>query len=400
MSNHDQNTILSTIKVEMDTAEKSRQWPFSCYCVVKEMKGGHSGFLDISQDELRLHYYMNKGSSVYTDSMKELTAHVQHIRNTMKNPGPAGDQLFQEYRSGGHPNPSSLEDLSFLTQPGASFRSKVLQSAGKSVSQAGSTQQGLFGNSKPSFSTFGATAQTTAAASSSPFSTGKPNPFGSATTTTTNQSSAFGSSAFGASASTGGFGSSAFGSSTAASGSANPFGSATTTQPAASSGGLFGSSTAGSATANPFGSSTTTTTNQQSGGGAFGGSASSGFGASAFGSSTTTTNASSSGFGAFGSQTTTQPKSNPFGSSTTSGFGASSAPPVAAPPPATTFGSTEPPKANPFGSSTAQVATAGTTAASVSNPFGSQGGSLAPRHHSVILALVQNLEFRTVTTVQ
>ena len=43
MSNHDQNTILSTIKVEMDTAEKSRQWPFSCYCVVKEMKGGHSG---------------------------------------------------------------------------------------------------------------------------------------------------------------------------------------------------------------------------------------------------------------------------------------------------------------------------------------------------------------------
>ena len=34
------------------------------------------------------HYYMNKNNqSVYVNSMKELTNHVQHIRNTMKNPG-------------------------------------------------------------------------------------------------------------------------------------------------------------------------------------------------------------------------------------------------------------------------------------------------------------------------
>merc|ERR1719383_364675 len=133
------------------------------------MKGGHSGFLDISQDELRLHYYMNKNNpQVYLNSMKELTDHVTHIRNTMKNPGSAGDQLYQEYRNGGHPNPSSQEDLSFLTVPGKSFQSKVLQSAGKSSQSSSSS---LFGSSKP---TFGSSFGTSSAQSSSAFSSPKP----------------------------------------------------------------------------------------------------------------------------------------------------------------------------------------------------------------------------------
>ena len=35
--------IYSTLKIDMDTAEKSKQWPFSCYVVAKEMKGSYSG---------------------------------------------------------------------------------------------------------------------------------------------------------------------------------------------------------------------------------------------------------------------------------------------------------------------------------------------------------------------
>ena len=43
MTTATQDTILATIKVDMDTAEKSKQWPFSCYAVTKDMKGCLSG---------------------------------------------------------------------------------------------------------------------------------------------------------------------------------------------------------------------------------------------------------------------------------------------------------------------------------------------------------------------
>ena len=35
-----------TTQVDMDTAGKSRQWPYSCYSVAKEMPGCYTGYVD------------------------------------------------------------------------------------------------------------------------------------------------------------------------------------------------------------------------------------------------------------------------------------------------------------------------------------------------------------------
>ena len=42
--------------------EKSKMWPFSTYAVVKEMKGGIAGFFDVSPEELRLNFLINKNN--------------------------------------------------------------------------------------------------------------------------------------------------------------------------------------------------------------------------------------------------------------------------------------------------------------------------------------------------
>ena len=47
--------IYSTLKIDMDTAEKSKQWPFSCYVVAKEMKGSYSGLSQCSSQIFGLH---------------------------------------------------------------------------------------------------------------------------------------------------------------------------------------------------------------------------------------------------------------------------------------------------------------------------------------------------------
>ena len=70
------------------------------------------GFVDVSATELRLNYLLNKNNiQVHAESVKELNNHVNCIRNKMKNPQVDGQKIYQEYLEGGHPNPSSLEDL-------------------------------------------------------------------------------------------------------------------------------------------------------------------------------------------------------------------------------------------------------------------------------------------------
>ena len=73
------------------------------------------GFVDVSATELRLNYLLNKNNvQVHAESVKELNNHVNCIRNKMKNPQVDGQKIYQEYLEGGHPNPSSLEDLRYF----------------------------------------------------------------------------------------------------------------------------------------------------------------------------------------------------------------------------------------------------------------------------------------------
>ena len=71
--------------------------------------------MDVSATELRLNYLLNKNNvQVHAESVKELNNHVNCIRNKMKNPQVDGQKIYQEYLEGGHPNPSSLEDLRYF----------------------------------------------------------------------------------------------------------------------------------------------------------------------------------------------------------------------------------------------------------------------------------------------
>jgi len=71
--------------------------------------------VDVSATELRLNYLLNKNNvQVHAESVKELNNHVNCIRNKMKNPQVDGQKIYQEYLEGGHPNPSSLEDLRYF----------------------------------------------------------------------------------------------------------------------------------------------------------------------------------------------------------------------------------------------------------------------------------------------
>ena len=80
--------------------------------VIKEDFKIFLGFVDVSATELRLNYLLNKNNiQVHAESVKELNNHVNCIRNKMKNPQVDGQKIYQEYLEGGHPNPSSLEDL-------------------------------------------------------------------------------------------------------------------------------------------------------------------------------------------------------------------------------------------------------------------------------------------------
>ena len=125
---------------------------------------------------------MNKSNlSVHNESLNELQKHTQGLfsclflkllirgsanRERMKNPREQGKKIYDEYREGGHSNPSGLEDLrsvhlnklydfiffnfcdfSFLNTPGVVFKSKLVQQK---------SSNSTFGSSTSSFgSAFG-----------------------------------------------------------------------------------------------------------------------------------------------------------------------------------------------------------------------------------------------------
>ena len=93
--------------------------------------------MDVSATELRLNYLLNKNNvQVHAESVKELNNHVNCIRNKMKNPQVDGQKIYQEYLEGGHPNPSSLEDLRYflllsplLANPGKLIQTVLLKNS-------------------------------------------------------------------------------------------------------------------------------------------------------------------------------------------------------------------------------------------------------------------------------
>ena len=86
MPKHDETTIFSTLLVDLAANEKGKVWPFSTYSVTTEMKGGFSKTFDISPEELRLNFYLNKDNTqVHLESMKKLNERVVQNRNYLRN---------------------------------------------------------------------------------------------------------------------------------------------------------------------------------------------------------------------------------------------------------------------------------------------------------------------------
>ncbi|CBY42790.1 unnamed protein product [Oikopleura dioica] len=123
MPKHDETTIFSTLLVDLAANEKGKVWPFSTYSVTTEMKGGFSKTFDISPEELRLNFYMNKDNTqVHVESMKKLNERVIQNRNYLRNSSNK-TAIYEEYCRNGVENPSAQVDLSFLYQKGVVFES-------------------------------------------------------------------------------------------------------------------------------------------------------------------------------------------------------------------------------------------------------------------------------------
>jgi len=225
MPKHDETTIFSTLLVDLAANEKGKVWPFSTYSVTTEMKGGFSKTFDISPEELRLNFYLNKDNTqVHLESMKKLNERVVQNRNYLRNSSNKS-AIYEEYSRNGIENPSAQVDLSFLHQKGVVFESS-----------SNSNQSSAFGSSAVSVKP-----------ASNPFGSPASNPFGSSNTVTA---------------------SSTLKNSPAASSTTNPFQSASS-NPFGSSQAVTGSqasSASDSTPANPFGtgSGTTKTSSQTS----------------------------------------------------------------------------------------------------------------------------------------
>ena len=193
MSTATADQIMATIRQDIDQMERSRMWPFSCYAVVKELSGGISGFFDVSPEELRMNYLINRSNpSVHSESVQILSQKVNEIRQRLRNDGNR-DQIYQEYRNGGTANPSGGMDLSWLTTPGKRAQPNTTSAFG-STNQQSSFGSNPFSSTAPA-NPFGSTVQ-----SPSPFqSQNSQSGFGSSSTfgSTPQTNTGFGSNPFG-----------------------------------------------------------------------------------------------------------------------------------------------------------------------------------------------------------
>lgn len=180
MPKHDETTIFSTLLVDLNANEKGKVWPFSTYSVTTEMKGGFSKTFDISPEELRLNFYLNKDNTqVHVESMKKLNERVIENRNFLRNSSNKS-AIYQEYCNNGIENPSANVDLSFLHQKGVVFGSSSSSNFGSSVSAAPASNPFASPTSNPFGSSNTVTTSNTTqnSSNSNPFSSAPSNPFG------------------------------------------------------------------------------------------------------------------------------------------------------------------------------------------------------------------------------
>ncbi|XP_034017211.1 nucleoporin NUP42 [Thalassophryne amazonica] len=131
----DDEKLLETVQLDMESWESSGQWGFSCYAFMKTLV---SGFSDVSPEELRLEFYLSR-----------VTGDLQSYFNGV-------NQLLTQWRS-------RVQELKVMSPP---TRIALLKELHNTVSQGssnsfGSTAATGFGSSTSSFGAagFGAPAQ-------------------------------------------------------------------------------------------------------------------------------------------------------------------------------------------------------------------------------------------------
>merc|ERR1719414_2831564 len=82
-----QNQIITTVKQDMESWEKSGQWAFSCYSCSKDC-ASVPGLTDLSPEELRHEAYesLKAGNSNYQTKVAQITQEYQAKRSLLSNP--------------------------------------------------------------------------------------------------------------------------------------------------------------------------------------------------------------------------------------------------------------------------------------------------------------------------
>ncbi len=142
------NTLVQTVKVDIEQWEKGRQWVFSCYSPAKET-ACYPGLEDISPEEMRLEAYAARASNAmdqYVKKVADLSADYAGKRRALLAPTEQiKDALRRIY------NRESLvgvPPLTALPAPGSIFGGGA--AAGPAAGAAGAAPAGGVFQSKPS----------------------------------------------------------------------------------------------------------------------------------------------------------------------------------------------------------------------------------------------------------
>ncbi len=82
------NTLVQTVKVDMEQWEKGRQWTFSCYSPAKET-ACYPGLDDVSPEEMRFEAYAARGANTveqYSKKVADMTAEYAGKRRALLAP--------------------------------------------------------------------------------------------------------------------------------------------------------------------------------------------------------------------------------------------------------------------------------------------------------------------------
>ncbi|XP_063040927.1 nucleoporin NUP42 [Engraulis encrasicolus] len=197
---------LETIQKDMEIWEASGQWLFSCYSVLKDTI---SGFVELSQEELRLEYYTGRASGdlqTYGNSVQQLVAQwrnrLQELKamsgNTrsamiaeLNNPGQQSS--FGSSAPSGFGSSSSFSGFGATAAPsGFGAAATPASGFGSSAAPSSGFGSGGFGApAQPSAASFSFSSSQSAAPASSGFGSAQQSSFGSAAPSAAQSAAAF-----------------------------------------------------------------------------------------------------------------------------------------------------------------------------------------------------------------